>query len=110
MIPAGRINPVAAKVASFYPAANLPGDGPGHQNNYQKILPATNSYGGSAYTLATYSGALTGAFSIINNLPTGYILDYGTGTNGSIRLTLPPPGSKIWSGNVLRVIRAVVGK
>ena len=44
VIPANRINPVSAKVASFYPAANLPGDGPAAQNNYQKILPATNSY------------------------------------------------------------------
>jgi hypothetical protein len=44
IIPALRINPVAAKVASFYPAPNLPGDGPSHQNNYQKILPQTNSY------------------------------------------------------------------
>src|SRR5262249_17547823 len=38
------INRVAAKVASFYPAPNLPGDGPGRVNNYQKILPQTNSY------------------------------------------------------------------
>jgi Carboxypeptidase regulatory-like domain/TonB dependent receptor-like, beta-barrel len=44
MIPANRINPVAAKVASFYPAPNLPGDGPGHLNNYAKVLPATNNY------------------------------------------------------------------
>jgi hypothetical protein len=44
VIPADRINPVAAKVASFYPSPNLPGDGPGHQNNYQKILPQTNAY------------------------------------------------------------------
>ncbi|HWB98230.1 MAG TPA: TonB-dependent receptor [Bryobacteraceae bacterium] len=44
VIPASRLNPVAAKVASFYPAPNLPGDGPGHQNNYQKILPQTNTY------------------------------------------------------------------
>jgi hypothetical protein len=44
IIPTDRINPVSAKVASFYPAPNLPGDGPSRQNNYQKILPATNSY------------------------------------------------------------------
>ena len=44
VIPSNRINPVAAKVASFYPAPNLPGDGPSHQNNYQKILPQTNTY------------------------------------------------------------------
>jgi len=44
VIPTSRINPIAAKVTSFYPAPNLAGDGPGHQNNYQKILPATNTY------------------------------------------------------------------
>ncbi|MEO7652491.1 MAG: TonB-dependent receptor [Bryobacteraceae bacterium] len=43
-LPPDRINPVAAKVASFYPAANLPGDGPAHQRNYSKILPGTNGY------------------------------------------------------------------
>jgi Carboxypeptidase regulatory-like domain/TonB dependent receptor len=44
ILPSGRINPVSAKVAAFYPTPNLAGDGPSHQNNYQKILPATNSY------------------------------------------------------------------
>lgn len=44
VIPANRINPVAAKVASFYPAANRPGDGLGQQNNYAKFLPAKNGY------------------------------------------------------------------
>ena len=44
VIPAGRINPIAAKVASFYPAPNLPGDGPGHLDNYSKLLPTTNEY------------------------------------------------------------------
>ena len=44
VIPALRINPVSAKVASFYPSPNLAGDGPAHQNNYQKILPGTNTY------------------------------------------------------------------
>ena len=33
-IPANRINPVAAKVLSFYPAPNAPGDGPARINNY----------------------------------------------------------------------------
>ena len=43
-IPSNRINPIAAKVASFYPAANLAGDGPQHIDNYVKRLPDTNSY------------------------------------------------------------------
>jgi fibronectin-binding autotransporter adhesin len=62
-------------------------------------LPAGNTYDGtSAYTLATYSGVLNGNFAVVNNLPAGYIVDYGSGSNGSIRLVVPPPGSKIWSG------------
>ncbi|HTM47689.1 MAG TPA: TonB-dependent receptor, partial [Bryobacteraceae bacterium] len=44
ILPGNRIDPVAAKVASFYPAPNLPGDGPSRQNNYQKVLPETNGY------------------------------------------------------------------
>ncbi len=44
LIPAARINPISAKLAAFYPSANLPGDGPQHINNYAKRLPNTNSY------------------------------------------------------------------
>ncbi len=44
VIPTSRINPIAAKVASFYPSANLAGDGPQHIDNYVKRLPDTNSY------------------------------------------------------------------
>ena len=44
VIPTNRINPIAAKVASFYPAPNLAGDGPAHLNNYAKMLPQTNQY------------------------------------------------------------------
>jgi hypothetical protein len=44
VIPANRISPVAAKAASFYPAPNLPGEGPSHENNYAKLLPETNGY------------------------------------------------------------------
>lgn len=44
VIPANRINPVAANVTKFYPKANLPGDGPALLNNYAKVLPTTNEY------------------------------------------------------------------
>jgi hypothetical protein len=44
VIPAGRLNPIASKVASFYPTPNLPGDGPAHLGNYAKLLPETNQY------------------------------------------------------------------
>jgi hypothetical protein len=44
VIPGARINAIAAKAASFYPAPNLTGDGPQHLNNYAKLLPQTNTY------------------------------------------------------------------
>lgn len=44
IIPANRINPIAAKVASFYPAPNFPGNGPANTDNYEKILPSINQY------------------------------------------------------------------
>ncbi len=43
-IPASRINPVSAKVASFYPKPTGVGDGPDRQNNYAVVTPSTNSY------------------------------------------------------------------
>lgn len=43
-LPSSRINPIAAKVASFYPAPTTSGDGPAHLNNYAKILPSSNQY------------------------------------------------------------------
>jgi len=43
-IPSDRINPVSAKVASFYPAPTNPGVGPDKTENYSKVLPATNGY------------------------------------------------------------------
>src|SRR5262245_43946052 len=42
-IPANRINPVAAKVAAFYPRPNRPGGADGQQN-YAVFNPARNSY------------------------------------------------------------------
>ena len=43
-IPASRINPISAKVASFYPKPTGLGDGADHQNNYAVVTPSTNSY------------------------------------------------------------------
>ncbi len=44
IIPSSRINPVAAKAASFYPAPNRPGVGAMLTSNYEKLLPSTNAY------------------------------------------------------------------
>ncbi|HEX3355685.1 MAG TPA: PEP-CTERM sorting domain-containing protein [Tepidisphaeraceae bacterium] len=57
------------------------------------VLDATS---GAPYTIATYTGTLTGTFSLINNLPAGYAIDYGTGSNSTITLdlaTTPEPAS-----------------
>jgi fibronectin-binding autotransporter adhesin len=51
-----------------------------------------DSTSGSPYTIATYSGTLTGTFAT-TNLPAGYSIDYGTGTNSSITLIVPEPAS-----------------
>ncbi len=44
VIPISMINPVGAKVASYYPAPNFPGTGASNSNNYEKILPSVNEY------------------------------------------------------------------
>lgn len=45
------------------------------------------------YTIATYTGTLTGTFNTVN-LPAGYSLEYGSGTNSEITLTnIPEPAS-----------------
>lgn len=44
VIPTSLINPVGAKVLSFYPAPNFPGTGLSDANNYEKILPSVNEY------------------------------------------------------------------
>src|SRR5262245_8927726 len=43
-IPSARINPVASKIASFYPKPNLPGEGPSRINNYSHVSPSRNQY------------------------------------------------------------------
>jgi hypothetical protein len=43
-IPSGRINPVAAKIAGFYPKPNLPGEGAARINNYSNVSPSRNQY------------------------------------------------------------------
>lgn len=55
--------------------------------------------GSSTYVFATY-GTLTGSnFGSIIDLPTGYTIDYGSGTNGSISLVaVPEPGCALLGG------------
>ena len=59
-------------------------------------LNVLDTTSGSPYAIATYSGTLTGTFLNVNGLPSGYTLDYGTGTNSAITLdvgTTPEPAS-----------------
>jgi hypothetical protein len=53
-----------------------------------------DSLSGSTYTIATYTGTLTGTFDP-SSLPNGYSINYGTGTDSSITLVVavPEPGS-----------------
>jgi hypothetical protein len=51
-----------------------------------------DSTSGLPYTIATYSGTLAGTFASLN-LPAGYSVDYGTGSNSEITLIVPEPGS-----------------
>jgi hypothetical protein len=43
-IPPNRINPIAARVASFYPEPNRAPLGPDGRSNYVRVTPASNSY------------------------------------------------------------------
>ena len=43
-IPANRINPIAARIASFYPQPNRPPLGADGRSNYVRVTPASNSY------------------------------------------------------------------
>ena len=51
-----------------------------------------DSLSGGTYTIATYTGTLTGTFAA-TNLPNGYSIEYGTGTDSAITLVVPEPAS-----------------
>ncbi|MGA2440103.1 MAG: PEP-CTERM sorting domain-containing protein, partial [Tepidisphaeraceae bacterium] len=51
-----------------------------------------DSTSGGIYTIATYTGSLTGTFAA-TNLPAGYSVDYGTGNDSAITLVIPEPTS-----------------
>jgi autotransporter-associated beta strand protein len=54
-------------------------------NNF---LDVTGS-GTGPWTIATYTGMLTGTFE---NVTSGYMVNYGSGTNSSVTLSFQPPG------------------
>jgi len=42
--------------------------------------------GAGPWTIAAYTGNLTGTFNSVTGLPSGYSVDYGTGSNSQIKL------------------------
>jgi fibronectin-binding autotransporter adhesin len=60
-------------------------------------LPTSNSYdpvaNNTIYTLATYTGTVTGTFGSVSNLPAGYVVSYGTVITNAVTLSpVPEPG------------------
>jgi hypothetical protein len=55
------------------------------------ILDVTGTGTGSSWTIASYTGTLTGTFDTLN-IPSGYTISYGAGTNSVITLNAPPVG------------------
>ena len=70
-------------------------------------LLGTGLDGTSTYTFATYGSLTGGSFSLVSDLPSGYLIDYGTGTNSSISLVpVPEPRSALLGGlGVLLLLR-----
>ena len=54
----------------------------------------------STYTFATYGSLTGGSFSLVNDLPSGYLIDYGTGTNSSISLVPVPEARTLLLGGL----------
>jgi hypothetical protein len=51
-----------------------------------------DSTSGANYTIATYTGTLSGTFAT-TDLPPGYSINYGTGSDSSITIVVPEPAS-----------------
>ena len=60
-------------------------------SNANLVLSGAGS--GSNYTIATYGLLNGGAFAKITGLPAGYSINYGSGTNSAITLSIPEPAS-----------------
>jgi hypothetical protein len=82
IIPASRINQIAAKLATLYPAPTSAGIGPNHLNNYSRLAP-----GGNKYT------ALLGKIDL--NLTSKSRLSFRYGQTPYVA-----PGSPSWGTNV----------
>jgi autotransporter-associated beta strand protein len=47
----------------------------------------------SAYVIASYTSKTGSAFATVNNLPSGYTIDYGYNSGSQIALVVPEPGT-----------------
>jgi hypothetical protein len=55
--------------------------------------------GTSSYVFASYGSLLGGTFASVIDLPTGYAINYGTGTNSTLALVpVPEPGCALLGG------------
>ncbi|HZJ17098.1 MAG TPA: autotransporter-associated beta strand repeat-containing protein, partial [Chthoniobacteraceae bacterium] len=62
-------------------------------------LPGGNTYAAADYTLMTYTGTLAGTFGTMPALPANFTLDYGTGTNSTIKLLFTTT-TDVWDGTL----------
>ncbi len=60
--------------------------------NGNPTLDVTGSLAGGPYTIASYGGTLSGQFTTLD-IPAGYTVNYGTGSNSSITLSAVPEPS-----------------
>lgn len=56
-------------------------------------LNLSGVFGGMTYTIASYTGTLTGTFNDVTGLDPAYSIDYGSGTNDFVTLVIPEPAS-----------------
>src|SRR4029079_10669429 len=61
-------------------------------------LVLSGTFGTTDLEIARYSGTLTGTFSSITGLSPDFTVDYGAGSNGSIRLVHTVLGKLTWDG------------
>lgn len=61
-------------------------------------LSTENAYANADHIIASYGGALAGAFAAVENLPVEYKLAYGSGSGDAIRLLYAPAASRVWTG------------
>jgi fibronectin-binding autotransporter adhesin len=61
-------------------------------------LKLGGAIGTSDVTIANYGGALIGEFSAVIGLPPDFVMDYGSGTNGTITLKCTEQPTLVWAG------------